>query len=45
MQKRTDNKSIPAKPMIDTLMSQKSVCANCGAKKSVFIKEYKPDKK
>ena len=26
-------------------MSQKSVCAACGAKKSVFVQEYKPDKK
>ena len=26
-------------------MSQKSECANGGAKSSIFIKEYKPDKK
>ena len=26
-------------------MSQKSVCADCGAKKSVLVKEYQPDKK
>ena len=43
--KRTDKKSITAKQVVNKLISQKSVCANCGAKKSVFIKEYKPDKK
>ena len=26
-------------------MSQSSVCADCGAKKSIFVKEYKSDKK
>ena len=43
--KRTDNKSIIAKPVVIKLMSQNSVCADCGAKKSIFVKEYKSDKK
>ena len=42
--KRTDNKSITAKAVVNKLVSQKLICANCGAKKSVFLKEYKPDK-
>ena len=46
--KRIDNKSITAKQVVNKLMSQKSVCADCGADCglwSVFVKEYKPDKK
>ena len=43
MQKQ--NKSVTAKQVVSKLISQKSICANCGAKKSVFVKEYKPDKK
>ena len=43
--KRTDNKSIIAKPVVIKLMSQSSGCADCGAKKSIFVKEYKSDKK
>ena len=46
--KRTDNKSITAKEVVNKLMSQKSVCAECGADCglwSIFVKEYKPDKK
>ena len=43
--KRKDNKSITAKPVVNKLMSQKSVCADCGVEKSVLEKECKPDKK
>ena len=43
--KSTDNKLITANPVVNKLMSQISVCADCGAKKSVFVKEYKSDKK
>ena len=42
--KRTDKKSITAKQVVNKLISQKSVCANCGAKNLVFVKECKPDK-
>ena len=45
MQKRTDNKSISAKQVTYKSIAQKSIVADCGAKKSVFAKEYKPDKK
>ena len=38
MQKRTDNKSITAKQVINKLTAQKSIYADCGSKKSVFIK-------
>ena len=43
--KRTDNKSITAKAAVNKLVSQKLICANCGAKKLLLLlKEYKPDK-
>ena len=42
--KITGNKSITAKQVVNKLISQKSVCANCGAKNLVFVKECKPDK-
>ena len=42
--KITDNKSITAKQVVNKLISQKSVCANCDAKNLVFVKECKPDK-
>ena len=45
MQKRTDNKSITAKQVVNKLIAQESICADCGSKKSVFVKEYKPNKK
>ena len=45
MQKRTDNKSITAKQVVNKLISQESICADCGSKKSVFVEEYKPNKK
>ena len=35
---RTDNKSIIAKQVVNKLIAQKSICADCGAKKSVFVK-------
>ena len=38
MQKRTDNKSITAKQVVNKLIAQISICADCGSKKSVFIK-------
>ena len=38
MQKRTDNKSITAKQVVNKLIAQKSIYADCGSKKSVFIK-------
>ena len=31
--------------MVNKLIARKSVCANCDAKKLVFVKGYKPDKK
>ena len=31
--------------MVDKLIAQKSGCVDCDSKKSVFEKEYKPDKK
>ena len=43
--KRTDNKSITAKQVVNKLISQESICADCGSKKSVFVEEYKPNKK
>ena len=43
--KRIDNKSITAKQVVNKLMSQKSICADCGAKTSVCVKEYKINKK
>ena len=42
---RTDYKSIIAKQVVNKLIAQKSICVDCGAKKSVFVKEYKPNKK
>ena len=45
MQKRTDNKSITAKQVVHKLISQESICADCGSKKSVFVEKYKPNKK
>ena len=38
MQKRTDNKSITAKQVVNKFIAQKSICADCGSKKSVFVK-------
>ena len=38
MQKRTDDKSITAKQVVNKLIAQKSICADCGSKKSVFVK-------
>ena len=35
---RTDNKWITAKQVGNKLIAQKSKCANCGSKKSVFVK-------
>ena len=43
--RRTDNKSMTAKQVVNKSIAPKSVCADCGAKKSVFVKEYKPNKK
>ena len=43
--KRIDNKSIAAKQVVNKLMSPKSICADCGAKRSVFVKDYNPNKK
>ena len=31
--------------MVNKWIARKSVCADCDAKKSVFVKGYKPDKK
>ena len=33
------------KQMVNKLIAQKSTCVDCGSKKSVFVKEYKLDKK
>ena len=33
-----------SKQVVNKLIAQKSACADCGSKKSVFVKEYKPDK-
>ena len=43
--KRTDNKSITPKQIVYKLIAQKSICVDCSSKKSVFVKEWKPDKK
>ena len=40
--KRTDNKSIKLKQMLNELAAQNSICVDCGSKKSIFVKEYKP---
>ena len=42
---RTDNKLITAKQVVNKLITQKSRCVDCDSKKSVFVKECKPDKK
>ena len=42
---RTDNKLIATKQVVNKLIAQKSGCVDCDSKKSVFEKEYKPDKK
>ena len=42
---RPDNKLITAKQVENKLIAQKSSCVDCNSKKSVFVKEYKPDKK
>ena len=42
---RTDNKLIATKQVVNKLIAQKSGCVGCDSKKSVFEKEYKPDKK
>ena len=34
-----------SKQVVNKLIAQKSACADCGSKKSVFVKEYKPNKK
>ena len=31
--------------MVNKLFAQKLACGDCGSKKSVFVKEYKPNKK
>ena len=38
IQIRTDNKSITAKQVVNKLIAQKSVCADCGSEKSIFVK-------
>ena len=43
--KRTDNKLITPKDMVNKFMAQKSICADYGSKKSISVKEYKPNKK
>ena len=42
---RTDNKLITTKQVVDKLIAQKSGCVDCDSKKSLFEKQYKPDKK
>ena len=43
--KPTNNKSITPTQVVNKLIAKKSICADCGSKKSVFVKEYKPNKK
>ena len=43
--KRTDNKSITPKQLVNKLIAKKSICADCGSKKLVFVNEYKPNKR
>ena len=38
MQIRTDNESITAKQVVTKLIAQKSICADCGSKKSMKTK-------
>ena len=42
--KRTDNKLITPKQVANKLISQRLVCVDCGSKKSVFVKQDKPNK-
>ena len=39
---RTNNKLFTPKPLVNTLIAQKSICSDCGYNKSIFVKEYKP---
>ena len=41
--KRADNKSITPKQVVNKLIAQKPICLDCSSKKSVFVKENKPD--
>ena len=43
--KKQNNTSIMSKQVVNKLTEQKSACADYGSKKSVFVKEYKPNKK
>ena len=43
--KQTDNKSITPEQVANELIAQESLCVDCGSKKSIFIQEYKPNKK
>ena len=43
--KPTNNKSITPKHVANELIVQKSTCADFGSKKSIFVEEYKPNKK
>ena len=43
--RKQNNTSIMSKQVVNKLTAQKSTCSDCGSKKSVFVKEYKPNKK
>ena len=45
MYKKNRYKPITPKEMVNKLIAQKSICADYGFKKSIFLKEYKPNKK
>ena len=42
---KTPTNQSPPKQVVHKLIAQKSTCAVCGSKKSIFVKEYKSNKK
>ena len=42
---QTDNKPITPKQVAIKFIAQASICVDCGSKKSVFVKEHKPNEK
>ena len=43
--KKTNNKNIKGVALENKICKQKSICVNCGSKKSTFLKPVKPNKK
>ena len=42
---KTNNKNIKGVALENKICKQKSICVNCGSKKSTFLKPVKPNKK